>query len=39
MCVSLSLQFTIQEVKAGEQVFVNYGPAYWKTTGVEPIAV
>ncbi|TMW62463.1 hypothetical protein Poli38472_005081 [Pythium oligandrum] len=30
--------FTTRPVKAGEQIFVDYGPAYWKHAGVEPIA-
>jgi hypothetical protein len=33
----LSPQFVIQEIKRGDQIFVNYGPSYWKSTGVEPI--
>uniref|UniRef100_K3WLZ9 SET domain-containing protein n=1 Tax=Globisporangium ultimum (strain ATCC 200006 / CBS 805.95 / DAOM BR144) TaxID=431595 RepID=K3WLZ9_GLOUD len=31
--------FAIKNIKAGEQIFVNYGTAYWKSTGFEPIAV
>ncbi|TYZ62352.1 hypothetical protein PybrP1_001851 [[Pythium] brassicae (nom. inval.)] len=38
-CVRAGAPFTIREIRAGEQVFVNYGPAYWKSTGIEPVAV
>ncbi|KAK1946102.1 Histone-lysine N-methyltransferase MEDEA [Phytophthora citrophthora] len=30
--------FVIQEIKQGDQIFVNYGPSYWKSTGIDPIA-
>ncbi|KAG7386232.1 hypothetical protein PHYPSEUDO_000553 [Phytophthora pseudosyringae] len=30
--------FMIQETKQGDQIFVNYGPSYWKSTGIEPVA-
>ncbi|RLN25762.1 hypothetical protein BBO99_00007174 [Phytophthora kernoviae] len=30
--------FVTQEIKQGEQIFVNYGLAYWKSTGAEPVA-
>ncbi|RQM17713.1 hypothetical protein DD237_001222 [Peronospora effusa] len=32
------MQFVIQDIKQGDQIFVNYGPSYWKSTGIEPIA-
>jgi len=34
---SVARQFTIANIKAGEQIFVNYGSAYWKATGVTPV--
>ncbi|KAG6602945.1 Histone-lysine N-methyltransferase MEDEA [Phytophthora cinnamomi] len=30
--------FVIQDIKQGDQIFVNYGPSYWKSTGIEPVA-
>ncbi|CAI5723836.1 unnamed protein product [Peronospora destructor] len=30
--------FVIQDIKQSDQIFVNYGPSYWKSTGIEPIA-
>ncbi|GLD99247.1 hypothetical protein PINS_up007965 [Pythium insidiosum] len=29
--------FTTRAIQAGEQVFVDYGPSYWRCAGIEPI--
>ncbi|KAJ0412594.1 hypothetical protein ATCC90586_006961 [Pythium insidiosum] len=29
--------FTLRPIKVGEQVFVDYGPSYWRCAGIEPI--
>ncbi|ETK91530.1 hypothetical protein L917_04770 [Phytophthora nicotianae] len=29
--------FVLQDIKQGDQIFVNYGPSYWKSTGIEPV--